>query len=122
MEKMILRLMPWYDSWKTPDKETFVRILYYEFRNPLAHEAGRDPKKRVKDRPRGWKESVVSMWGNVQPVNIDTVDVLQTWPEAWPIFEPTNMRRSKTGKPFQYQLSVVALYWAVKDIVRQLSR
>jgi hypothetical protein len=122
MQKMTLDLMPWHESW-SPDKATFVQHLYYEFRNPLAHEAGRDPKKRIKARPRGWQESMVAMWGEVKPVDISQVDTWTNWPEEWPIFEAySGVVRSKTGKPFRYRLTVVALYWAVKDIVRQLSK
>lgn len=122
MERMILDLMPWHVSWSTPDKQAFAHIVYHEFRNPMAHEAGRDPKKRIKLRPRGWEESVVTMWGDVKPVNIDEVDGWATWPAGWPILEPDRtLVRSEAGKPFRYQLTVVALYWAVKDLLRQFA-
>lgn len=127
IEKLILRNMEWPDSWEL-DKAKFIEHLYFELRNPLVHEAGRDPKKkkknrRVRARPRGWEECMVTMWGKVEPVNIDEVDGWQSWPEKWPIMEPyKGTVRSKTGKPFHYALTVVALYWAVKDIARQLSR
>lgn len=62
-------------------------------------------------------------WGRATPHKIGNLDGLKEWPEAWPILEPDRrVVRSRTGKPFRYKLCVVALYWAVKDIVRQLSR
>jgi hypothetical protein len=58
----------------------------------------------------------------VSPVNIDEVDAWTSWPEKWPILEPDKtLVRSKTGRPFRYKLTVVALYWAVKDLLRQFA-
>lgn len=120
-EKLIVDLMPWHSSW-VPGKQDFAEILYIEFRNSLAHEAGRDPAN-VRARPPGFTEPAVGIWGDVKPQRIGYFDARRAWPEKWPILGPNKMQLSSaTGLPTSYRLRVIALYWAVKDIVRQLSR
>ena len=66
---------------------------------------------------------MVSVWGTVKHKRIALVDARRSWPERWPILAPDKgIIRRKTGKPFRYTLSAVALYWAVKDILRKLSK
>jgi len=120
-EKLIVDLMPWHPSW-APTKQDFAEILYVEIRNPLTHEVGRDPSF-VKARPPGFTEPEVNVWSAVKPRRIGVVDARKTWPEKWPILEPDpRLLSSATGKPTRYRLTVVALYWAVKDILGQLAK
>lgn len=96
-------------------------ILWDECRNPLTHAAGLDD--RARHRHAGLDEPVVGIWGDVKPKRISNVDRRKSWPDSWPILSPDRgVLRSATGRPARLKLTVVALYWSVKKLVRDLSK
>jgi hypothetical protein len=96
-------------------------ILWKEYRNPLTHAAGLDEKAQHKHA--GLDEPVVGIWGDVKPQRIGNVDRRKTWPDSWPILSPDRgVLRTATGKPARLKLTGVALYWAVKHLVRDLAK
>jgi hypothetical protein len=117
-KKLIKDKLHWHSSWIRVDQ--FSSFLWNECRNPLTHAAGLD--KNSQHKHMGLDEPVVGFWGDITPQKIAAVDRRKTWPESWPILSPDpRLLRTKTGKPARLQLTIVALYWAVKKLTRDLA-
>lgn len=97
------------------DKSDAAELLYLECRNTLTHELGRDTAKSFLNL--GFVEPTVGVWGNVRPKNrIGSVDSRKSWPDKWPIVSVLT-----DSKGTRYKVTVVALYWAVKDMVSNMA-
>jgi hypothetical protein len=96
-------------------KEDAATLLYLECRNTLTHELGRDSRKTFQQA--GFVEPTVGVWGNVRPKGrMSSIDARKKWPDAWPILSVLTDARGT-----RYKLTVVALYWAVKDMVSRMA-
>jgi hypothetical protein len=106
----------WGKSARWLDKRVAAKELYLGFRNPLVHELGRDrPLKKKNDL----LEPVVGPWGRVPDHlrNIDRIDRLKAWDEAWPI-----MAIEARDGGHAIKLVYSGLYWAVKQMVATLAK
>jgi hypothetical protein len=108
------KLLPWpkVAGW-TPMPDA-AHILYIEMRNTLTHELGRD--KASVFRQSGYAEPTIGFWGPVRPTRMSFVDACKKWPETWPILGPL-----QDGRGTRDKLTVVALYWAVKRMVKEMA-
>ena len=113
---LVIDKLPWGPAsagWM--DKNDAAELLYLECRNTLTHELGRDRARSFVKL--GFVEPTVGVWGNVRPKNrIGTVDARTSWPDKWPIVSVLTDSRGT-----RYKVTVVALYWAVKAMVRSMS-
>jgi len=113
---LVVDKLPWGSAsagWM--DKNDAAELLYLECRNTLTHELGRDRTRSFVKL--GFVEPTVGVWGNVRPKNrIGTVDARTSWPDKWPIVSVLTDSRGT-----RYKVTVVALYWAVKAMVRSMS-
>lgn len=117
-KKLIRDKLHWHPDWIKI--EHFSSFLWDECRNPLTHAAGLDVSSRHKNS--GLDEPVVGFWDDVKPQRIAAVDRRKTWPKSWPIISPDRgLVRTATGKPARLKLTIVALYWAVKKLIRDLA-
>jgi hypothetical protein len=90
-------------------------ILYKEFRNTLTHALGKDAASDF--REAGFDQPTVGPWGKIKPKRIGAVDARKSWPGKWPILQVWEDNSGKRDK-----LTVAALYWAVKDLVKKMVR
>jgi hypothetical protein len=95
-------------GWKR--KPAAATILYRELRNTLTHALGMETSKMR----GGLTEPTVGPWGNIKPKRISAVDARKKWPDKWPTLTVLKDQRGKRNK-----LTVAALYWAVKDLVKR---
>jgi hypothetical protein len=97
-------------------KSLGATVLYVECRNPLVHAVGMEPDDKS-HRPSGFVDTTVGPWGEVKERPMSRIDVMTTWPDAWPVVE---VLTDRTGT--RYKVTAVALYWVVKDLVRQFAK
>jgi len=92
--------------------------LYSKSRNPLVHELGRD--KTAASRPADFDEPIIGKWGPLPTEwqDIAKIDALTAWNDGWPIFSEIEA----DGKPSRYKLCAAGLYWAVKDLAREMAQ
>lgn len=114
-ESLIVERLPWGSEtagWM--NKEVAASVLYLEFRNTLTHALGVDAPSEF--RIHGFVEPTIGIWGNVRPKRISKVDARKTWPDQWPILSVLTDERGTRDK-----LTVVALYWAMKKMMSDLT-
>lgn len=117
-KRLIRDRLPWGPEGKGKwvNKGTAADQLYNEFRNPLVHELAKD--KAARSRPKGYVEPVVGKWGPVPKrlQDIAKIDALPKWDDGWPLLqESTDVQ----GRP-RYKLSAPGLYWAVKQLAKDM--
>jgi len=96
-------------------KDDAAKLLYLECRNTLTHELGRDKARTF--LKAGFAEPTVGVWANIRPKGrIGIVDARKTWPDRWPTVSVLSDARGT-----RYKLTVAALYWAVKDLVKKMA-
>lgn len=118
-KKLIREQLYWPAS--SMNKAQAASVLWKEFRNPLTHATGLD--EIAQHKRSGLDEPVAGIWGDVQPQRISQVDRRKSWPDSWPILAPDRRTlRAATGKPARLALTVAALYWSVKKLVRDLAK
>jgi hypothetical protein len=117
-KRLIRCRLPWGPEGKGKwvDKGNAAHQLYKEFRNPLVHELANDAK--ASSRPAGYVEPVIGKWGNIPDElhDIETIDALAEWNKDWPILRES---ADVQGNP-RYELTVPALYWAVKRMANEM--
>ena len=115
-KSLLINKLPWGPTsagWM--DKNDAAELLYLECRNTLTHELGRDTAKSF--LKVGFAEPTVGVWGNVRPKNrIGSIDARKSWPDKWPVVSAL----TDSGGT-RYKVTVVALYWAVKSMVRDMA-
>jgi hypothetical protein len=117
-KKLVLKYLKWGPSklgWIAPAE--VGGTLYCELRNPLAHNVARDIPSGVRRKGYGEPYMVRSIKGGEIPT-ADKVESIETWDPECPVIwaEIPKGQQSKSLK-----LSVPALYWHVKDMVRRLA-
>jgi hypothetical protein len=113
-ETLVMDKLHWRAS--SVPKAAGARVLYVECRNPLVHAVGIEPDD-LSHRPPGLIDTTVGPWGKVKERPMRVIDAMPTWPDAWPVVE---VLTDKTGT--RYKVTAVALYWVVKDLVRQFAK
>jgi hypothetical protein len=114
-KKLIIDRLPWgsdADGWMR--KEDAAELFYVEFRNPLTHALGKD--RASKARRTGFVEPTAGIWGNIRTKRIGAVDARKTWPANCPVLTVLTDAGGTRDK-----LTVAALYWAVKSMVKDLA-
>ena len=106
---LIIDKLEWRPGWM--DKKKAADLLYIDFRNPLTHDLGKDPRPGFE----GLKEPTLGIWGNVKPKRVAAVDARKKWRDDWATLEIITDAQGK-----RYKLTVIALYWGVKKIVKDL--
>jgi hypothetical protein len=109
-KRLIRERLPYHVNWV--DKGFAAKFLYLELRNPLVHQAGQDVATSARG---GMKEIGIGKWIGVAEKDIDAIEALDEWPENWPL-----LSYQEVGEWSWYDLSDIALYWAVKKMAKNL--